>query len=82
LTDPFLVLVNVVGAFWSWLVTYPCLAFAGVALLFSLRVSAPVLIVNLILFAWLVWQVMKWILIICTIGLLWAKLDEWLEKRR
>ncbi len=36
-------LVNVVGAFWSWLVTYPCLAFAGVALVLSSWVSAPVL---------------------------------------
>jgi len=75
-------LVNVVGAFWSWLVTYPCIAFAGMALVFSFRVSAPVLIINLILFGWLAWQVVKWILIICTIGWLWTKLDEWFEKRR
>lgn len=70
-----------VGAFWSWLVSFPCLAFAGVALVSSFRVSTPVLIVNLILFGWLVWQVVKWILIICTIGLLWSNLEELFEKR-
>jgi len=73
---------DALGSAGFWLIVVPCLSFAAIGLVCAPEISGPVLAVNLWLFCFIAWQLIKWALIICTLGLLWSGLKNLINERR
>jgi hypothetical protein len=73
-------LSDALGSAGFWLIVVPCVIFAAIGLVYAPEISGPGLAVNLLLFGFIAWQLIKWVLIICTLGLLWSWLNRKLEK--